>query len=98
MRTDSILAVHKHPKRSHPFIESERRILKDGPDFERELLLASVAEPQAPRLDERVLFRPATRTGDLAIGPAQHLGILERPLWIAKVNNRLLQCLRCFHA
>src|SRR5947208_6195552 len=48
MRTDPILAVHKQPKCSHPFIESERRILKDGSDFERELLLASIAKPQAP--------------------------------------------------
>src|SRR5437660_3234453 len=67
MRTDPILAVHKQPKCSHPFIESERRILKDGSHFERELLLASITKPQAPRLDERVLFRPATRTANLAI-------------------------------
>src|SRR5438309_6929795 len=95
-RTDSILTVHKQPKCSHPFIKSKRRILKDGSDFERELLLASIAEPQAPRLDKRVLFRSATWTGDLAIGPTQHLAILELPLRIAKVNNRFLQVLRYF--
>ena len=48
----TVSAVDQHPCCSHPFVESERGIFKDGSDFESELLFAAVAEPHAARLDE----------------------------------------------
>src|SRR5207244_13299643 len=49
---DAILAVAQHPISHHPFVESERGILKDRADLDGELLFASTAEPDAPRLGE----------------------------------------------
>src|SRR5207248_3189310 len=82
----------------HPLVESQRGIFKDRANLERKLLLASVAEPNAPRLDKRVLFGTAARAANLAIRPAQQLGVFKSAVSIAKIHNRLAQCLRFFHA
>lgn len=87
---DSVLAIDQHPKACHPLVETDRRILKDRIDLERELLVAATTEPNAPRLDEVIRFRTATGAMDLAIRPAQANGIIKSPLRIGEVNNGLL--------
>ena len=87
---DAILAVAQHPISHHPFIESERGILKDRADLDSELLFASTAEPDTPRLDEIVPVGVATRTGDLAIRPAEFRSVVEGALRIGEVNDGLL--------
>ena len=48
--THAVFAVGKHPHGEKPFIQSDRRILKDSPDFDRKLSLGvpSLALPYAP--------------------------------------------------
>ena len=94
VRTDAVLAVRQHPHRNQPLVQAKSRILKDRLDLDRELLVAAVAKPDAPRLDERVLFGAAARTDDLATGPAEPHGILKGLLRVGEVRNRLLQRFR----
>ena len=96
--TNSIFAVGEKPERRHPLIESERRIFKDGSDFEAELFFAVVAEPDAASLNERVLCFAATRTGNIAVRKAQFQRVVETALRIAEVCNGLLKCLGLIHA
>src|SRR5450631_123937 len=65
--TNSIPAIADDPESAHPFIQTERGILKDCSDFERELLLASLAEPDSPCADKRVFLRSAARARNHAI-------------------------------
>src|SRR5271157_28159 len=94
---DSVLTVRKHPNRNHPLIKAERRILKDGSNLERELLLTDVTEPQTAGLDERVLGIAAAWTGDLAVRPAQFKGGVESVLRVAVEHHRFLQGVRYLH-
>src|SRR5271157_1748653 len=96
--TDAVLAVSQHPKRHHPLVESDGRILEYRADLERELFLADVAEPAAIALDERVFFSATARTRDFAVTPAQIDGIFKSTFWVAEVDNRFLQTLWGFHA
>lgn len=94
---NAILAITDHPKGAHPFVESQRRILENRTDFERELLLASLAEPHAAGADERMLLRAATGARNYAIRPAKVERILKAAVRIAEVNNRVLECVRRFY-
>jgi len=51
-RTDSIPAITEHPKRTHPFVESQRAILEHCADFEGELLFTALAVPESAGLHE----------------------------------------------
>ncbi len=87
---NSVLAVAEHPESGHPLVESECGVLEDSSDLERELLIASTAEPQFPRLDEVVLRVAATRANNVAIRPAKILRVIERAVRIGEVNDGLL--------
>ncbi len=95
---DAVLAICQQPKRGHPLIERKRRILENGAHLETELLLALVAEPDAPCLDERVLCFAATWAGNIAISPAELNRVVERALRIGEVSYRFLECLGLIHA
>ena len=90
-------AVDQHPRCRHPLIQPKCGVLKDRADLERELLLASVAEPKLPRLDERVLLGATAWTGHFAIGPAKLLRIFKRSVGVAEINDSLLKRKRFFH-
>jgi hypothetical protein len=94
---NTVLAVRQHPKCRHPFVEADRRIFEDRADLERELLLARIAIPNLPGLDERVLIATAPGASDNPIRPTQIEGVLEGAVSVREVNNRLLQCLWAFH-
>ena len=87
---DAVLAVAKHPKRRHPFVKSDGRILHDRADLQGELLLAGVAEPDAPGLDERVFRRIAARTRHLTVRPTQFGCVGKAAVMIGEVNDGIL--------
>src|SRR5580698_7605959 len=86
----SVFAVAEHPVSDHPFVHTEWGILEDRPYFDGELFLALIAEPDAPRLNERVPCLVATRASDLAFRPAKFHGVVETALRIGEINNGLL--------
>jgi hypothetical protein len=101
----AVLAIAEHPESGHPLIESKGRILEHGSNLERELLVASTAEPKTPslaflrfRLDGIVLFRTATWARDVPIRPTELAGILKTAVRIGEENDSLLQSFRRFHS
>jgi hypothetical protein len=88
---NSVLAIADHPERAHPLIQTQRGILKNGSDFERELLLASRAKPNPARLDKRVFLGAATRARNYTVWPAKIERILKAAVGIAEINNRILK-------
>src|SRR5712671_2336349 len=97
MRTDAVLRIRQQPKRCHPLVQTERGILKDGFNFDRELPLAGVAEPQSPRLDKRILSYIAAWAYNVAVRPAQLLGKLKGPVSVRKIDDGLLQRFRLWN-
>ena len=94
---DAVLAVGHHPEGDHPFVESDGAVLEDRTYLEGELLLAGVAVPNLPGLDEGVLFPAAPGAGDNPVRPAKVQSVLEGAIHVREVNNRLLQCFRAVH-
>jgi hypothetical protein len=68
---DTVLAIGDQPDSGKPLVEADRRILKDGPDLDRELLLAALALPNPSGANERVFAMPASGAKDFASRPAQ---------------------------
>jgi hypothetical protein len=97
MRTDTVFRIRQQPKRGHPLVKADGGIFHDGLYLDRELALAGVAEPQAARLDERVLRRVAAWAYNVAIRPAQLLGILKAAVGVAKIDDGLLQRFRLWN-
>ena len=91
--TDTVLGVDDEPDGNHPLVHAQSGILKDGSNLDGELLLAALAEPDAPRRDERVLRRIAAWARNLAIRPAKLYRVIERALCVREERNRFLQSL-----
>jgi hypothetical protein len=87
VRTDSVLAVHDHPHGSHPLIESGRGVLEDAANLDSELTLTAFAEPNAPRLNERVISVAATWAIDRPVRPAEIDRIDPCPFGVREVND-----------
>ena len=62
---DAVLAIAEQPHGGKPLLKADRRILKDGPDLERELLLWMLA---VAAIEVR-LFKPGHLVGS-AVGAA----------------------------
>src|SRR5262249_6981763 len=73
--TDSVFASHEQAHGEHPLVHAQRTVLKNASDFDGELLLAPLAEPDATGRNERMLFRSAARALD-TFRPAEHSGEL----------------------
>lgn len=95
---NTILATGNHPDRSQPLIQTERAILKDGPDLNTELAawVRALALPLALDSQEGNILTSARRTSDYAIRPATRFQILKAVRRIREVNDCLLECFRCF--
>jgi len=95
---DAVLAVGDHPNCDKPFIERKRRILKDSPDFGRELLadMSGLAFPHAPGRDKAHVFASTGGAFD-AIGPAALDHELEAVVRVREVGDGLLQCVWLGH-
>ena len=96
--TNAVLAIRQHPDGNHPLIQADSGILEDGLDLYRELPLALFAEPNPASLKERMLQPTTARTLDLAVRPAQLYSVIEGPMRVGKVDDRLLEGLWLFHA
>src|SRR2546427_11462186 len=92
--TDSVLAIGEHPCSSEPLVQSDRRILIDGSDFDGELALwvMAAALPQAAIWIELYLFGTAGRADD-AFGPASHSKVVNAVIGIREVKNGFLETL-----
>jgi hypothetical protein len=86
----TVLAINQHPESGHPLVETERRILENRPDFQRELLIAATAEPQTAGFDEVVFLGTAPWADDFTVRPTKLGCILERPLRVGEVNDGFL--------
>src|SRR5712692_4121047 len=89
--TDSVLAVHDEPYGNHPLVHAERGVLENGSDFDGELFLTALTEPDAPRRNKRVLRRSTARTINLASRPAQTHRIVKSLLRVREKANCFLQ-------
>lgn len=102
--TDTVLAIGNHPRCRKPFVQAQRRVLKDRSRFRGELpgcMMASALP--LPLILEESRVRPSTGGADNSAGPAvlDHVG--QAIVCIAKVDNRFLERFRfpysfVFHA
>ncbi len=95
-----ILAVRNQPERRKPLVQANRRILKNGANFERKFLFLMIAiAPVYIRLRKPGQFGcAAIRTFHFSIWPTHKNHELAAVLRIAKVLNRLLQGPNLFHS
>ena len=98
-RANAVLAIHEHPKRREPFVESDWRVFEDRSSLERELaaLMMASALPSVVLLRELHVVTAATGTPHLAVRPHTTDKILAAVRGIGEVLNCFLKCLR-FHA
>lgn len=96
--TDTVLAVCDQPNSDKPLVERERRVLKDCPDFDRELFASvrSLAFPHAASGDESNVFPPTSGAFD-TVRPAPRNHEVEAVVGIAEVDDGLLKCLWLSH-
>lgn len=87
---DAVLAVHGHPEARKPLVQADRRILEDGPELNRELLLASGALPDATRREEGMLLTLAARAVD-TFRPAQANQERKANIGVREVADRFDQ-------
>lgn len=90
--TNSILAVNQHPDCGKPFVQSNCRVLKDSPDFDRELavMVHALALPLSLVRKEWNIGSPANRT-DNAVRPAPSGKIIQTIVRLSEIQNCLLQ-------
>ena len=90
---NSVLAIRDQPDRREPFIESDRRILEDGPDLCAELLegMLGSALPDAPRGQKDHVHAAAGRAGDLAVRPAHRNRRAQAVVGIREICNRFVK-------
>src|SRR5258708_9562230 len=89
--TDPVLASDQHPDGDHPLIKTDGGILEHGFNLDGKLLLAVIAEPDAARLDKRMLLGTATWAEHDSIRPTQLDSVVEGPLRIGEVDHRFLE-------
>lgn len=91
--TDAVLAVGNHPNSDKPLVERERGILKDGSDFDTELLarMLVLALPQAPSRNEAHIFAGASGAHN-ASGPAALNHERKAIVRVCEVLDGLLEC------
>jgi hypothetical protein len=95
-RANTILAVGNQPDRGEPFIQPDRRILKDGSDLGAELLLRmfGLALPDAAGRQQSHFRAPASRAGDRAIRPAHRNRRAHAIIRIREVSDRFVKRVR----
>ena len=86
--TDAILAVRNQPDSRQPLIQADRRVFKDGPDLDGELLAALpvLTFPDSSAFQESNGFRIAVMAGD-AIGPTNRDQVAESVVSVREESN-----------
>ena len=92
---NAVLAIGKHPHRKQPLVQGDWRVLKDSPDFDRELCfrVPSLTLPDFARSNKGNVLRSTGRTYN-PILPTPRREVIDAVHRIGKVDNRLLQGLR----
>jgi len=95
---NAVFAVGDHPDCDKPLVERKRRILKDCPDLDGELLagVTGLAFPHAPGRDEANVFASASGAFD-AIGPTALDHKLEAVVGVCEEGDGLLECVWLWH-
>src|SRR5439155_16046779 len=90
VRTNPVLAVSGEPHSRKPFVQANRRILKDGADLHRKLLFGMrvPALPQFSVFKKRHVLRTAMRTLH-ATRPAQRHEKLQTGIGIREISDGL---------
>src|SRR4051794_35182319 len=89
IRANAILAANEEPNCGKPFLKRNRRIFKDGSDFERKLLLCmiAIAAIHTRFLKVADFFRAAIRAAYFAVWPANRDHERTAVFVIAEVAN-----------
>ncbi len=89
-----VFIINNHPDSGKPLVQAQRRILKDGADFDGELplLVGALALPLHLLGKERYV-RPATGRTYNAFWPTARGKIVNAILRVGEVKKRLLECL-----
>ena len=87
---NAVLAVCNQPDGSHPLVQRQRGILKDGSDFDRELAqrVTVDASPDSAGSDEMRVFGSAMRAGH-AVRPDNRNQKLQADVGIGEVPDCL---------
>jgi hypothetical protein len=88
----SVAAVYEHPQGGEPLVQSDRRILKNGAELYRELLVALLALPALLAFEIIVLLVFARGAFD-AFGPAKRGYGVDADLLVREVPDGRLKCL-----
>jgi hypothetical protein len=99
VRADPVLGVSSKPHGREPLVESECGVLKDRPEFDRELALARLAFPDTPSGQVGVLDTGTARANGLAV-PTEIGDKLGANIEVREVADRFKQVLgglRCAH-
>jgi hypothetical protein len=90
-RANAVLAISDHPNGGEPFVQSERRVLKDSSDLNAELTfrMASLALPDAPLSDEANLVGATSRAHN-TIRPTSINQVVQAVVGIGEINNRVV--------
>jgi hypothetical protein len=87
VRADAVLATSEQPQRGKPLVQTERRIVKDRPELDRELLAADATLPDATgREEHRHTFTAMRAHG--AVRPTQLRDERQRVVRVREVGNR----------
>jgi hypothetical protein len=98
VRANPVLAIRGQPHSRKPFVQSNRRILKDRCDFDRKFLawMSVLAFPQFCVLKKRHFLGAAMWT-DHATRPTQRDQKLQTGIGIREISDSLKKRFRCFH-
>ena len=93
-----ILAVSNHPDGDKPFVQRDRRILKDSPDLHAELpmVVDCLALPFVLICKEYNVLTPTSGAFD-AIGPPNRDHVSEAVSRFSEELNCVLKCFGCLH-
>jgi hypothetical protein len=86
---NTVLAIGDQPHGGEPLVETDRGILKDGTDLDRELLFATLAPPNTAVFIERHMPVTASRARNRTIRPAQFHNKPKGYVGVRKVADRL---------
>jgi len=98
VRTDSVLAVGKHPHSDKPLVQWQSRVLENGANLDGELFagVLTLAFPHPASRNESHIVSATSGALD-AIGPAPRNHECKAVVGIAEMQDGLLECSGLFH-